>query len=212
MASEVCAFERRSAQENECPHAFRFRRRARTVAAEVILMLAPILVAYSSRTGSTGEVAEVIAEVFREAQLPVEVARMRDLRRLGHYRAAILGAPLYVGQMPGELHRFLSRFRVQLGALPQWFFVLGPIEGKPEEFSKAGDQAEKQLKRYAWFQPLEVKILGGRFDVNHMPFPFSLARRLPAFTAKDMHPTDVRDWKDIRAWASAIARQIQPAA
>jgi menaquinone-dependent protoporphyrinogen oxidase len=175
-------------------------------------MPAPILIAYSTRAGSTAEVANVIAEVLRDAQLTVEVARMRDLKTLSRYSAVILGAPLYMGQMPGELHRFVNRFPVQLGAHPQWFFVLGPIRGKPEEFSKAGEQTEKQLKRYAWIQPLETKILGGRFDVDHMPFPFSLARRLPAFPAKDVPPADIRDWKDIRAWASLIARQIQPAA
>lgn len=173
-------------------------------------MHAPVLVAYSTRTGSTEEVAKAIVEVLREAQFTVDVARMRELRTLGRYSAVILGAPLYVGQMPGELHRFLARFRVQLGGLPQWFFVLGPIEGKPAEFSKAGEQAEKQLRRYGWFQPLEIKILGGRFDVDHMPFPFSLARRLPAFPVKDIPAMDVRDWKDIRAWASVIAGKLAP--
>jgi menaquinone-dependent protoporphyrinogen oxidase len=175
-------------------------------------MSASVLVAYSSRTGSTAEVAEVIAEVLRDAQISVEVARMSEIKKMGRYSAVILGAPLYMGQMPGELHRFVSRFPVQLGAHPQWFFVLGPIEGKPEEFSKAGEQAANQLKRYAWIQPLEMKILGGRFDINHMPFPFNLARYLPAFPAKNIAATDIRDWKDIRAWASLIARQIQPAA
>lgn len=173
-------------------------------------MHAPVLVAYSTRAGSTGEVAKAIAAVFVEAQLSVEVTRMRELRTLGRYSAVVLGAPLYVGQMPGELHRFLSRFRVQLGGLPQWFFVLGPIECKPAEFSKAGEQAEKQLRRHEWFQPLEIKILGGRFDVDRMPFPFSLARRLPAFPIKGIPAKDVRDWKDIRAWASGVAGRLAP--
>lgn len=175
-------------------------------------MPAPILVAYSTRSGSTAEVAEAIAEVLRNSQLTVEVARMRDLKALGRYSAVILGTPLYMGQMPGELHRFVSRFPIQLGAHPQWFFVLGPIHARPEEFSKAGEQTEKQLKRYAWIKPLEIKILGGRFDIDSMPFPFSLARYLPAFPLKNTPPSDIRDWKDIRTWASLIARQIQPAA
>jgi menaquinone-dependent protoporphyrinogen oxidase len=173
-------------------------------------MHAPILVAYSTRAGSTADVALEIANILREAHLSVDVARMSELTTLGQYSAAVLGAPLYIGQMPGELHRFLSRFRVQLAPLPQWFFVLGPIEGKPAEFSKAGEQADKQLKKYEWFRPLEVKILGGRFDVNHLPFPYSLARHLPAFPAKDIPAMDVRDWKDIRAWASAIADRFTP--
>jgi len=135
---------------------------------------------------------------------------MSELKKLGRYSGVVMGAPLYMGQMPGELHRFVSRFPVQLGVHPQWFFVLGPITGKPEEFSKAGEQAQRQLKRYAWIQPLETKILGGRFDVDHMPFPFNFARYLPAFPGRDMPATDIRDWKDIRAWATRIAHQIQP--
>ena len=180
--------------------------------AEVSCVHLPVLVAYSTRTGSTAEVAEVIADVLREAQLPVEVARMRDLKTLGEYGAAILGAPLYMGGMPPEMHRFLSRYRVGLAGMPAWVFVLGPIQGKPEEFNTAGEQAAKQLAQSPWLQPVEVKILGGRFDVNHMPFPFNLARHLPAFPAKDIHPSDIRDWNDIRAWAAGIARLIQPAA
>lgn len=175
-------------------------------------MLLPVLVAYSTRTGSTAEVAEVIAEVLREAQLPVEVARMRDIKTLGQCGAAILGTPLYMGGMPSEMHKFLRRYRDRLAGLSTWVFVLGPVQGKPEEFNTAGEQAAKQLAQSPWFQPVEVKILGGRFDVNRMPFPFSLARHLPAFPAKDMHPSDIRDWNDIRSWAAAVARLIQPAA
>jgi menaquinone-dependent protoporphyrinogen oxidase len=179
---------------------------------EVFCVLSPVLVAYSTRTGSTAEVAEVIAEVLREAQLPVEVARMRDVKTLDQYGAAILGAPLYMGAMPSEMHRFLSRCRVRLAGMAAWVFVLGPIQGKAEEFNSAGEQAAQQLAQSPWFDPVEVKILGGRFDVNRMPFPFNLARHLPAFPVKDVHPSDIRDWDDIRAWAAAIARLIQPAA
>lgn len=179
---------------------------------EVFCVLLPVLVAYSTRAGSTGEVAEVVAEVLREAQLPVEMARMRDIKTLDQYGAAILGAPLYMGAVPSEMHRFLSRCRVRLAGMATWVFVLGPVQGKPEEFSNAGEQTAKQLDQSPWFQPIEVKILGGRFDVNRMPFPFSLARHLPAFPAKNMPASDIRDWNDIRSWAAAVARLIQPAA
>jgi len=175
-------------------------------------VLDPVLVAYSTRSGSTGEVAKVIAGVMCEAQLPVELARMRELKTLGQFGAAILGAPLYLGAMPSEMHKFLNRHRLSLAGLPTWIFVLGPVAGKADEFLTAGEDAAAQLARFPWLQPTEVKIVGGRFDVNRMPFPFSIARRLPAFPLKNIAASDMRDWNDIRAWAWSVARLIQPAA
>ncbi|MGA2571167.1 MAG: flavodoxin domain-containing protein [Terracidiphilus sp.] len=175
-------------------------------------MAAPVLIAYATRSGSTGEVAEAIGSRMREAGLQVEVARMRDLKAIGDRTAVVLGAPLYMGGLPGELHRFLAHNRIALTATKTWFFVLGPIEGKPEEFEVARGQTERRLAKGPWFKPSALEVFGGKFDVNRMPFPFSLARYLPAFPAKDLPPKDIRDWDAIRAWAEGIARQLLPAA
>ncbi len=175
-------------------------------------MSAPILIAYASRTGSTAEVAEAIAAVLRNAGLQVESAPISTLQSIGERKAVIIGAPLYMGGFSDGLHKFLSRNRDALTATPPRFFVLGPFEAKPEQFDAARAQAEKQLARHSWLTVAELQIFGGRFDVNRMPFPFNLARYLPAFPAKDIPASDVRDWAAIRAWASAIHQPVQPAA
>lgn len=175
-------------------------------------MPAPVLIAYATRSGSTGEVAEAIGARMREAGLQVEVVPMRALKSIGERTAVVLGAPLYMGRLPRELHRFLARNRIALTGPKTWFFALGPIEGKPEEFAAARAQAEKHLANSAWFKPSELQVFGGKFDVNRMPFPFSLARHLPAFPAKNMPAKDIRDWDAIGAWAGGIARQLLPAA
>jgi len=115
-----------------------------------------------------------------------------------------------MGGFPGVVHRFLSHNRAALATTPPWFFVLGPIEVKPEQFDTARSQAEKQLARYGWLKIAELQIFGGRFDINRMPFPFSLARYLPAFPAKDIPPSDVRDWAAICAWGASIHQPAQP--
>jgi menaquinone-dependent protoporphyrinogen oxidase len=171
-------------------------------------MQSSVLIAYATRSGSTGEVAQAIGASISEAGLRAEVAPMGSVNSIGARTAVVLGAPLYMGKLPGAVSRFLLRNRTPLAGLKVWFFVLGPIEGKPEEFAAAA-QAEKQLAKLVWFKPAELRIFGGKFDVNHMPFPFSLARYLPAFPAKSMLPKDIRDWEAIRSWASQIARQIQ---
>jgi len=175
-------------------------------------MPAEVLVAYATRNGSTGEVAEAIGARMREDGFEAEVVRMHDLKAVGKRTAVVLGAPLYMGGLPGDVRRFLSRNRADLSAQKAWFFVLGPIEGKSEEFTQAREQAQKSLGKDAWFQPAEMQIFGGKFDVNRMPFPFSLARYLPAFPAKNLPAKDIRDWAAIRAWADAIAGQLRPSA
>jgi menaquinone-dependent protoporphyrinogen oxidase len=171
----------------------------------------PVLLAYSTFTGSTAEVAEAIAETLRNAQLTVDLARMRDLETLGQYRAVILGAPLYLGELPSEVHRFLSRHRRYLAGIPVWVFVLGPVLGKPEEFNAAGEQVSRQIDRSPWLLPVEVKILGGRFNAGHVPFPYNFVRHFRDFTLADAPSSDIRDWEDIRSWAANIAKKIEQA-
>jgi len=171
-----------------------------------------VLVAYTTRGGSTGEVAEAIGSALRESGLKADVSRMRNIRSIGEYDAVILGAPLYIGGVPGECRRFLSRKRSDLAALRTWFFVLGPTEAKPEQFTFARQQAEKILANYSWFKPVELQVFGGRLDPNRLKFPFSLLRAMPAFRKIAAMSKDIRDWEVIGRWATEIARRLVPAA
>jgi menaquinone-dependent protoporphyrinogen oxidase len=175
-------------------------------------MPTPVLIAYATRSGSTAEVAEAIGTEMRAAGVQVEVMPMRNLKAIGERSAVVLGAPLYMGSLPRDVRRFLAHNRVDLIASKTWFFVLGPIDGKPEEFEAARSQAKKSLAKSGWFKPAELQVFGGKFDVNRMPFPFSLAKYLPAFPAKDLPAKDIRDWEAIRAWSQEIARRVLPAA
>lgn len=171
-------------------------------------MYSPILVAYSTRTGSTGEVAEFIAEDLRREGLTVELHRLRDLKSLPACSAIVLGAPIYMGKLPAEFKQFLRRSQTQIAAMPTWFYVLGPIRGKAWEFRDTAEHARSQLAKYPGIQPHDVKIIGGRFDPKNLPFPYSLTSHLPVFPLKDDPATDVRNWKDIRAWTSEIADDL----
>jgi menaquinone-dependent protoporphyrinogen oxidase len=55
-----------------------------------------VLVAYATRSGSTREIAEVIAATLREHGLEVDLKPARDVRTLEGYRAVVLGAPLFM--------------------------------------------------------------------------------------------------------------------
>ena len=173
-------------------------------------MLAPILIAYSTRTGATSEVANEIAEVLRQTGVTVELTRMRDLKSIGPCSALILGSPLYMGRLTRETHRFLRRHRRQLAYLPARFFVLGPLGGKPWEFRQSAQLAAHNLAKYAGLKLKEIKVFGGRFDPHKLPFPYSLLLSVPGLPLKNDPPSDCRNWNDIRAWASQIGEEFAP--
>jgi menaquinone-dependent protoporphyrinogen oxidase len=175
-------------------------------------MLASVFVAYSSRLGSTAEVAQAIAASIRKSGLVVDIAPVSQVGSIPRMTAVILGAPLYIGRFPKEFHRFLARHRVALEILKPWCFVLGPTQAKPGDFEAARHQAIRQLAPYKWFCPADVHVFGGRWDPRHLPFPFSLVTRLPGHPLDKIPAADVRDWTEIEQWATWIARQVEPAA
>jgi len=72
-------------------------------------MTAFVLVTYTTRYGSTQEVAEAIASTLREHGLKVEVQPAPEVRTLEGYGAVVLGAALYAGQWHRDARSFLKR-------------------------------------------------------------------------------------------------------
>ena len=175
-------------------------------------MSASILIAYATRGGSTAEVAQSIAATMQEAGLAASAMAMAEVKSLEGYSAVILGAPLYCGKLPREFHRFVEEHAERLGSMRPWLFVLGPTRPDAKDFELARKQAEQQIRRYGWLKIAELHIFGGRWDMQHLTFPFSLARHLPASVQAKIPPADIRDWAAIRGWALEIARMMKPAA
>ena len=85
-------------------------------------------------------------------------------------------------------------------------FALGPIHTEEKEFQGAREQLDKELAKFPWLRPEAIAIFGGKFDPEKLTFPHNL---VPAL--KNMPASDIRDWTAIRAWASDLAAQSQPA-
>ena len=169
-------------------------------------MSASVLVAYATRYGSTQEVAEAVAATLRERGLEVDFQPMRQVRTIDQYRAVALGAPLYMFRWHKDALNFLERHRAALTARPVAIFALGPFHVDEKEFQGAREQLDKELAKFPWLTPAAIEIFGGKFDPEKLTFPHNLVSAL-----KKMPASDVRDWTAIRAWASDLASQFQPA-
>jgi menaquinone-dependent protoporphyrinogen oxidase len=165
-----------------------------------------ILVAYATRYGSTQEVAEAIAATLRERGLEVHTQPMRQVRSLDQYRAIVLGAALYIGRWHKDARRFLTQNREALTQRPVAIFALGPLHTEEKEFQGSREQLEKELAKFPWLKPVALELFVGKFDPAKLGFPWTV---LPAL--KNMPASDARDWTAIRAWASNLAAQFQPA-
>ena len=173
-------------------------------------MPADVLIAYCTRSGSTREVAEAIAQTMIDAGLQADVKPMADVVSVPEGAAVLLGTALYIGHFPREFHTFVTRFRNELATTRPWIFVLGPTEKERKQFAAAEEQARKELGKYPWLRPADMRVLGGKFDPAHLnlPFPMSLLMKLPANPMRRLPASDVRDWGWIRRWSQAIAETL----
>jgi menaquinone-dependent protoporphyrinogen oxidase len=155
----------------------------------------PILVAYATKHGSTGEVAQSIAQTLRRRGLEAEAIPAGHVRELDRYGAVVLGGSLYMGRWHPDAVLFLRRFERELADRPLALYAMGPRELDGAAGSR--EQLDKALAKLPWVEPKAVAIFGGVLDPAKLRFPFS---RMPAF--------DARDWDAIEAWAGEIADEL----
>lgn len=154
-----------------------------------------VLIAYSSKHGSTAEVAAAIGRRLEQTGFAVDVECAQQVRSIAQYQAVIVGSPLYAGHWPRETMGFLRKHRDELARMPVAAFALGP-RGRPgdADWEKAERQLSAVLRKHPWLRPVSRTIVGGVIDPRKLRFPFS-----------HMEPCDWRDWAAIEAWAESLA-------
>jgi len=163
-----------------------------------------VLVAYSSKRGSTAEIAETLAATLRREGLGVCLEQAEEVRSLEPYDAVVLGSAVYMKRWRGDAKHFLKKHRKALRQLPFWVFSSGPV-GDP-----ANDNPD-------WMEPPKlaekVEELGGKAHVvfgGRVPLePRGMMEKAMAEGVPEQF-RDRRDWDKIRAWATEIAAQLVP--
>lgn len=161
-----------------------------------------VLVAYSSKRGSTAEIAETVAATLRREGLSVCLEPVEAVADLGRFDAVVLGSAVYMKRWRGDARHFLKKHRKALRQMPFWAFSSGPV----------GDPAKDDPE---WMEPPKlaekVEELGGRAHVVFggcvpgEPQGF-MERALADGVPKEYR--DRRDWDEIRSWAHQIATEL----
>jgi menaquinone-dependent protoporphyrinogen oxidase len=163
---------------------------------------ARILVAFATRNGSTAEIAYAIGKDLQSAGATVTIADMKTVLSLEGYTAVVIGAPLYMGHLPGEVQNFVKQFNENLAKLPVAAFAVGfaPLSKEAGAVEEAMEILKNSL---APLNPVASTLFAGKLDekkLNLVTRKFLEMAKIPA--------GDFRDWGVIATWARELPGRL----
>lgn len=162
-----------------------------------------LLLLYTSRSGSTLEVASVIASTIRKHGIEVDIEDATQYTGgLENYDGVILGSPIYKGIWMSSLWRAVRRLETQFKHKPVWGFSLciRALEPGGREIAY-----ERYIPHniFDQFNLQDYRMFAGRLANLSIADKHEFTR---TYDGKlQMTEGDYRDWAAIQAWARQIA-------
>jgi len=158
-------------------------------------------VAYATKYGATGEIAERIGDELRTAGLEIDVVPVDQVVELSPYAAVVLGSAVYVGQWRKEAAAFLETHERELAERPVWLFSSGPTgSGDAATLMQGWRFPAAQQPIADRIRPRDIAFFHGVLDANKISLPEKLiVKGIKAPLG------DYRDWGAVASWAAAIA-------
>ena len=192
-----------------------------------------VLVAYSTKSGSTGEVAEAIGKALREGGLTVDISPAKEVIELSAYGAAIVGSPILYGKWHSQALKLLKRHQEALSRIPVAYFTtcmeltrlpekkardmavyLDPSLGRPPQVAGKLSAFEKShllsafldpvLKKVPQVKPFSVGFFRGKLNYSKLDFISLLLMKFIWLVYKRAPEGDFRNWEAIGSWAMSL--------
>lgn len=161
-------------------------------------MSARILIAYTSRKGSTAEIAQAIGKELQSAGHPVNITDMKTVSTVEGSDAVVIGTPVYMGHIVKDVKIFVTQHRDGLAKIPVAAFAVGiaPVAPHVEPVDKILDDLKRALSPV---QLAASTVFAGRLDPERMTFFERQMTRL-----LNVKTGDFRDWGAIKIWAREL--------
>jgi menaquinone-dependent protoporphyrinogen oxidase len=164
-----------------------------------------VLVAYASRCGSTGSVAEAIGNGLCGMGASVDVRLVENVKDLSPYQAVIVGSAIRRGNWLPEATAFVKSHQDVLSRLPIAYFVvcLTMKDDTPENRDKALDYLDPVRKETPGIEPAAVGLFPGVLDFSKLSFVNQSILRV-----KGASEGDYRNLAAERGWASNVGHAL----
>lgn len=170
-----------------------------------------VVVAYSSKYGSTRGIADRIGERLRIAGHEVDVERCDNVEYPEGFDAFIVGSAAYLGNWRKEARKFVQHNRELLASRPTWLFSSGPLgtarvdkEGKDVLVGAAPKQFEEYEEE---LHPRGTMVFFGALEKDKLRGADRILDWMPENDA--LPEGDFRDWDAIDAWADKVAAELE---
>lgn len=157
-----------------------------------------VLIAYASRGGSTGEIAEAIGKELTARGKWVDVRLVQHVDSVYGYQAVIVGSAVHLGEWLPEARAFVKRERQALAELPNAFFTVHILNLTNDEVSRSNRLAYLDSIRKIITPQAEV-YFAGKLEFARL----SLVDQILA-NAMNVTDGDKRDWTQIRDWGRSV--------
>ncbi len=159
-----------------------------------------ILVAYASKAGSTGEVAEAIGQALAASGVTVDVVPVEAAPAVQDYQAVVVGSAIRAGKWLSAATRFVQTHQPTLSRIPTAYFTCC--------MTLCQDTEENRQKALGYMDPVRsivtpvaVGAFAGKLDYSKLSFLDGTMMKVMGGGAPE---GDFRPWEAIRAWAGGL--------
>lgn len=157
-----------------------------------------VLVAYASKYGSTGGVADAIGKELCSRGMAADVLLIKNVRNISSYQAVVVGSAIYMGKWMSEASDFIKENREVLRQVPVAYFLVCMNLAEPTETKRAevATYTDPILKAVPEIKPAAIGTFAGALDYNNLSWIYKKVLK-----SKGSPEGDFRNWDAIRAWA-----------
>jgi len=175
-------------------------------------MMERALVCFGTRYGSTGEIAEKVAESLRErgAQVVVVDLKKNKIKNLATYDLVVIGSGIQLGQWTKHSLKFIKKNRDTLSRKKVALFVSCLTARLPDKCDQSRrDYLDAIVEDYPEISPISMGLFGGLLDTTKgNPMTKAIMKTLVKVVANGEvgfpERVDLRDWDQIRLWAKGL--------
>ena len=167
------------------------------------------LVAYASRCGSTGGVAEAMGQSLCHKGAIVDVRLIIGVVDLSSYEAVVVGGAIRSDQWLPEATAFVEKNRQFLSGIPVAYFLTCLAMSQPsrESRSEARSYLNPVITAVPEVKPVDMGLFAGALDYGKLPFHIRMVMKLKMIS-KGVSEGDYRDWKAIRGWSEGLRPKL----